>query len=226
MRPVSSSTTERWQAEPLYDSAPYGRIHHVATLRSLPDFLPGSQSLIMAANEPLTPETLCARYAERVYRFAAMVGRGSAEAEDVAQEALERAIRKLDQFDRRRGTVESWLFRIVVRTAADAHRVANRRFALWERLLIERSTPAAVAEDVEAAALAHMTDEEVLAAVRRLRPRDRAVIALRFGADLEHADIGASLGLSANAAGVAVRRALARLRTLLEEQKQWEENHE
>ncbi len=206
----------------MYDSAPCQRIHNVATLLSLPDYRPGSRSVNLAADDPLTPETLCARYAERVYRFAAMVARGSAEAEDVAQEALERAIRKLDRFDERRGTLESWLFRIVVNAAADAHRVANRRFALWERLLIERSAPA-VADDVEAAALAHLSDAELLAAVRRLRPRERAAIALRFGADLEHADIGHALGLSANAAGVAVRRALAQLRILLQQQKQWEE---
>jgi RNA polymerase sigma factor (sigma-70 family) len=195
----------------------------VATARSLPDLFPGTQSLNLSAGDPLTPEALCARYAERVYRFAAMVARGSAEAEDVAQEALERAIRKLDRFDERRGTVESWLFRIVVNTAADAHRVANRRFALWERLVIERTALAGAADDVEAAVLGHLSDAELLAAVRRLRPRERAVIALRFGADLEHADIGAALGLNANAAGVAVRRALARLRALLKARNRWEE---
>ena len=223
MRRVSSSTTEPGLPEALYDSARSRRIHHVATVSSLPEFFLGTQALNLAADDPLTPETLCARYAERVYRFAAMVARGSAEAEDVAQEALERAIKKLDRFDRRRGTVESWLFRIVVNAAVDAHRIANRRFALWERLVRERNAPADVADDIEAAALARLSDAELLSAVRRLRPRERAVIALRFGADLEHADIGAALGLTANAAGVAVRRALARLRTLLQESNRWEE---
>jgi len=207
----------------MYDSARAERIQNVATLHSLPDCHPGAHSLNLAAHDPLTPETLCARYAERVYRFAAMVARGSAEAEDIAQEALERAFRKFDQFDARWGTPESWLFRIVVNAAVDAHRVASRRFALWERLVTQRTDAAGVADDVEAAALAHLSDAELLAAVRRLRPRERAVIALRFGADLDHASIGAALGLSSNAAGVAVRRALARLRTLLQERKQWED---
>ena len=43
----------------------------------------------------LTAEELCRQYAERVYRFAAMISRGETEAEDLAQDALERAIRSL-----------------------------------------------------------------------------------------------------------------------------------
>src|SRR5260370_2054879 len=117
----------------MYDSAPCQRIHNVATLLSLPDYRPGTRSVNLAADDPLTPETLCARYAERVYRFAAMVARGSAEAEDVAQEALERAIRKLDRFDERRGTRDSRLFPVVLNPAPAAHQRPDCRFALLQR---------------------------------------------------------------------------------------------
>ncbi len=92
--------------------------------------------------------------------------------------------------------------------------------ALWQRLAAQRSEPEDSTDDVEARALAHLSDSEVLAAVRRLRPRERTVIALRFGADLDHASIGAAIGLSPNAARVAVRRALDRLRDHLQEENQ------
>ena len=53
-------------------------------------------------------------------------------------------------------------------------------------------------------------------AIRELKPRDRAVVALRFGADLDYDGVGTALGISSAAAGVAGRRALRRLRTILE----------
>lgn len=65
---------------------------------------------VETANErSLTPELLCARHAPAVYRFAAMVAKSDVEAEELAQEALVRAIRKLHTFDARRGTLEAWL---------------------------------------------------------------------------------------------------------------------
>jgi DNA-directed RNA polymerase specialized sigma24 family protein len=53
-------------------------------------------------------------------------------------------------------------------------------------------------------------------AIRQLKSRERAVVALRFGADLDYEGVGTALGISTAAAGVATRRALRRLRTILE----------
>lgn len=164
-------------------------------------------------DRPLTPEVLCARYAHRVYRFAAMVAGGDVEAEDLAQDALVRAIRNLGQFDARRGSLETWLWRIVVNAAIDAGRVSTRRRLLWERF---RSQPT-TGENVEDLALMRITATELLAAVRRLRPRERGMIALRFGADLGFPEVGAAYGISPAAATMTIRRALDTLRILLKE---------
>lgn len=164
-------------------------------------------------DRPLTDEAICARYAPRVYRFAAMVATGDVEAEDLAQDALVRAMRNLGRYDARRGSVETWLWRIVVNTAIDAGRVSTRRRRLWDRF---RSQPT-TGENVEDLALMRITAAELLAAVRRLRPRDRGMIALRFGAGLGFAEVGAAYGVSPAAATMAIRRALDTLRILLKE---------
>jgi RNA polymerase sigma-70 factor, ECF subfamily len=164
--------------------------------------------------EPLDADRLCQQYAHRVYRFAAMVARGEVEAEDLAQEALIRAIRNLAKFDPDRGSLETWLWRIVVNTARDAGRVAGRRQALWERLTERHSEGAST----ESLALDRLTDAELLRAVRLLQRRDRALIALRFGADLDYAAVGRASGLSVAAATMAIHRALAKLRRNLEKQ--------
>lgn len=163
--------------------------------------------------ERLTPEELCHQYANRVYRFATMVAGGDVEAEDLAQEALMRAIRKLGRFDPQRGSIETWLWRIVVNAARDCGRVAGRRRALWLRLIEDREE----APGTESLALDNLTDAELLRAVRRLPARDRAVIGLRFGADLDYIAVGRELGLTAAAATMALHRALVRLRKELEE---------
>lgn len=157
-------------------------------------------------------QELCDRYTDRVYRFAAMVGRNSQEAEDLAQDALERAIRGLHTFDPRRGELERWLFRIVVNAARDAGRVAKRRQMVWDRLVSLRPSAGAEAMDIGD----NLADDTILAAVRSLKPKDRALVALRFGADLDYATVGAHMGLTAAAAQVATSRALAQLRKLME----------
>jgi RNA polymerase sigma-70 factor (ECF subfamily) len=142
-----------------------------------------------------------------------MVAAGDVEAEDLAQDALVRAIRNLDQFDARRGSVETWLWRIVVNAAIDAGRISTRRRLLWERF---RSQPT-TGENVEDLALTRIRAAELLAAVRRLRPRERGMIALRFGAGLGFAEVGVAYGIGPAAATMATRRALNTLRILLEE---------
>jgi len=161
----------------------------------------------------LRAEELCRIYGERVFRFAAMVARGNPEAEDIAQEALLKAIRKLDAYDPGRGSVETWLWSIVVSAARDAGRAARRRVALWERLtrLPEQS------ESVESIVLDRLSDAQLLDAVRHLPSRDRTLIALRFGAGLDQTATGAAVGISAAAATMALRRALHNLRSRLEE---------
>lgn len=156
-------------------------------------------------------DELCDRYAARVYRFAALLCRSRPDAEDLAQTALERAIRALPRTRLRAEHVEGWLWRIVVNTARDAGRAAKRRQLLLERLLAH-APPETAALDIEDA----IGDEDLLQAVGNLSRRHRTLVALRFGADLDYPRIAAALGISPGAARLATRRALLALRAHLE----------
>ena len=159
----------------------------------------------------LTAEELCRRYSASVCRFAALVASNTGEAEDLAQDALLRAIRAIDSYDPRRGTPEAWLWRIVVNASRDAARRRQRMGWLIDRigLITQRET-----DSVETLALERLRDADLVAHLRRLPERDRALLALRYGLDTEEA--GQAVGLSAESAGKAIRRALARLRARLE----------
>jgi len=179
------------------------RIHHVA-----------ENSLVLGSRASIarvTPEELCSLYAERVCRFAAVVAGRECDPEDIAQDALLKAITKLDRFDPERGSMESWLWRIVANTAKDATRKERLRALLTERLG-RREAEVINLEDV---AVERLAAGELLDATARLSPRDRELLGLRFVADLDTASVGAIVGLSAESARRAIGRALDRLRSLV-----------
>jgi RNA polymerase sigma-70 factor, ECF subfamily len=132
-------------------------------------------------------------------------------AEDVTALAFERAYRKKGTFDSRRGSERSWLFAIARNAALDELRKRKRSAAL-----------AAEPEDV-----APGPDEEVDRALRRaavrtalagLPPRERELIALKFHAGLDNAEIADVLGVSVTNAGTRLHRALTKLREILDDQ--------
>jgi RNA polymerase sigma-70 factor (ECF subfamily) len=168
-----------------------------------------------ASSVPMTADSLCLLYAARVARFAALMCSDRADAEDLAQEALYRAVRGLRTYDQAKGPVDSWLWTIVANAARDA---AGRRRRL--RDLVARLTALAPreVESVEDEAIARIGDSDLRMRLRALSLRDQTLLALRYGADLETAEVAAAIGIGTESASRAIRRALARLRALLEEE--------
>jgi RNA polymerase sigma factor (sigma-70 family) len=173
----------------------------------------GAAANLLGDTLPVTAEQFCEQYAPAVCRFAAMAAKSSSEAEDIAQEAILHAVRRLDTFDPSRGEIGAWMWRIVANVARDHQRAERRRFAIWARLSRVRE---AAAESVESIAIDHIDNQRLLASVRGLEPRDRTLLALRFGADLDLRAVGRALSMSDAAAGRAVLRALDKLRRQLE----------
>lgn len=140
----------------------------------------------------------------RVYAYVAYRIGDGAEAEDVTSETFERALRYRDSYDPRRGEPVSWLIGIARRCIEGAR-------LRPEPLEHPDETPDTL--DVEAETVERLT---LAQAVDRLEERDRELIALRYGSDLSARQIGELLELRTNAVEVALHRALARLRKLLE----------
>jgi RNA polymerase sigma-70 factor (ECF subfamily) len=152
--------------------------------------------------DPLAdPESLIrAVYAYVAYR----VGPGP-DADDITSDVFERALRYRDSYDPDRGEPIAWVIGIARRCVNGAVSSPQGEIAP----LTESAAPGDLEED----AVQRLSMAE---AVSRLTPRDRDLIALRYGADLTGRQIGALLDMSANAVDVAVHRAVERLRTMLE----------
>lgn len=142
----------------------------------------------------------------RVYAYVAYRIGDGAEAEDVTSETFERALRYRASYDPKRGEPVSWLIGIARRCIEGARMRPE---------LLEHRDETADTLDVEAETVERVT---LAQAVERLEERDRELIALRYGSDLSARQIGELLELRTNAVEVALHRALARLRKLLEGQ--------
>ena len=169
--------------------------------------LPAAQ----AGKVALDFEALYRAARDDVFAYVATLLRDRGAAEDVTALAFERAFRKRGGYDARRGTERAWLFGIARNAALDELRKRKRAAHL-----------AAEPEDVAPAA-----DEEMDRALRRaavrtavatLPPRERELIALKFHAGLDNAELAAVLGVSVSNAGTRLHRALTKLREILDDQ--------
>jgi RNA polymerase sigma factor (sigma-70 family) len=123
---------------------------------------------------------------------------GRADAEDCFQETFLAALRAYPRL-RDTGNLRGWLLTIAHRKAVDHHRANGRR-------------PVPVAETSDLAVHDPEPDDGIWSAVGALPPKQRAAVALRYGADLPHAEIAAALGCSPEAARRSLHEGLKRLR--------------
>ena len=135
-----------------------------------------------------------------LFRTAALMV-GSAEAEEVVQEAFERAMRYREFFEEVREPV-AWLRTATARRALG--RLRRRR--VWERLRVRLPTQDS-GEPWERAALA--------AALGELPARDRVAVVLRYYQDASYEEIAESLGITASSVGPLLTRARAKIREAL-----------
>ena len=143
----------------------------------------------------------------RVYAYAAYrVGGGSA-AEDITHDTFERALRYRDTFDGSRGDLLPWLIGIARRCIFDAARSDSEATLMAN--LPDETGPG----ELESDAIQRL---DLAAALAKLSAHDRELVALRYGGDLTAREIGELLGMRTNAVEVALHRALAKLRALLQ----------
>ena len=126
------------------------------------------------------------------FRVARGVLRNTADAEDVAQEALLRAYRRFRHL-RERDRFRAWLVRITFRLALDRVRAAKRREmreTMWARP--ERSAPAASAEDLAARS---QFEEQLARAMDELPEKLRLVLMLCAMQDHTLEEVASMLGV-------------------------------
>jgi RNA polymerase sigma-70 factor (ECF subfamily) len=166
--------------------------------------MPAREELVMAARsgDRQAFADLIEAESPGAYRTVLVILHSHAEAQDALQEAFIRAWRDLPSL-RDPSRWSAWFRRLLVRAALDQ---ARRERGLG--LLSSRLTPGPPPPDPASTVAAR---DEVARAVAKLSPDERALIALRYAADLEVPDVAAALGIRLGTAKSRLHRALARL---------------
>jgi RNA polymerase sigma-70 factor (ECF subfamily) len=159
-------------------------------------------------------EALVNRYQQRALRTAYLITQDAALAEDVAQTAFIRAYKSIHQFDIER-EFSPWFIRIVANAAVQASRQQQRQIRLDEDL------PSI--DDLLADSLFHPETEvemreaetAVQNALLQLSPEQRAVIILRYYADMSEKEMAQALHTQPGTIKSRLNTARSRLRGLL-----------
>jgi RNA polymerase sigma-70 factor (ECF subfamily) len=130
-------------------------------------------------------------------RAAAAIAGDRALGEDAVQEAFAKAVRKRRSY-RGRGSLEAWVWRIVVNAARDARRGRRPLFGLRDR-------PEAPSSNGHGGSLP----------LELLTDRQREVLFLHYYADLDYATIAEALGISPGTVGATLSTARRLLRQAL-----------
>jgi RNA polymerase sigma-70 factor, ECF subfamily len=146
-----------------------------------------------------------------VFAYVASLLHDRGAAEDVTALAFERAFRKRKSYKPERGSERSWLFGIARNAALDELRRRQRTAALV-------TEPAAVTPEPEEELEQTLRRAAVRTALAALPARDHELIALKFHAGLDNAEIADVLGVSVTNAGTRLHRALTKLREILDDQ--------
>ena len=151
-------------------------------------------------------EQLVARVRPRLVHLLQIKTECLADAEDMAQMALVRAIERIDQHDGRR-SFSAWLYRIALRLVVDYQRKSRVAIGLDGSGIADRraSDPVRVAADNELRANVWSLAQDVLS------DEQYTVLWLRYGEDLTMRDIAQTLGRTRISTRVLLHRARVKL---------------
>ena len=155
------------------------------------------------------------RHSRTMFKTAYRLTGNEADADDLVQEALLRAYRKLDRFDGR-SQFSTWLYRITVNCGMDLMRKKSRRnarAAMDEGVVLD----SVATEDPrpDRLALSGEIGRAVESVLGTLSPMERAAFVLRHFEGRSIAEIGGLLGARSGATKHAIFRAVKKLRAAL-----------
>jgi RNA polymerase sigma factor (sigma-70 family) len=155
-----------------------------------------------------------------VYGFFAYRMRSRADAEDLTQRTFERALRAWSRYDPAKAAVGTWLL-VIARNLLVDHLRADRS-ARRQPLDELDAGHRALADPGEQPDLGLEPDLE--RALDSRAPRERELIALRFGGELSGPEIAAATGLTLSNVQQILSRSLRRMRASIEETRTRAEN--
>ena len=163
-----------------------------------------------ASNARQQVSALYAEHALPLVKLAILMTGEQETAEDVVQDAFLALYRRWPSL-RDTGSAVGYLRSTVLNGCRMIHRVRHRR----RGVVLDPASPAASAE---AEAMIGEAHREVLAALRRLPPRQREAVVLRYHLDMTEQQAAEAMGVSRGTVKSATSRGIAALARMLKEE--------
>jgi RNA polymerase sigma factor (sigma-70 family) len=162
------------------------------------------------AGDPVARQRLYRQHVGRVYRTVRGALRSDVEAEDVTQDAMLTALTSLHRYSARSGTrFAAWLTAVALNTMRRRFRRRRPELTATGDLPDVPAADSDVGDDIDRA----RQRAALLRALAELTPREREIVSLRYGAELNASEIAVEIGIEpAN-----VRKILERARAVLAE---------
>ena len=191
-------------------------VHHADTQSQVI----GPEELIKtlaSTNRQAAHGLICRRFGERLLRQADRILRDEAEAADVVQEVMIKALREPRMFDTD-FRIQAWLFRVCRNLCFNLSRDRRRRQGLLSCYAVPERLSQRAAEDPINALFGAERQEDMLGALDRLSPEHREILILRYYEDKSYAEIATTLQIKLGTVMSRLSRARDRLLLVLSDE--------
>ncbi len=155
-------------------------------------------------------------YAPALYRYAWRQLGDVAQAEDIVSETFQRLLTALKHGQGPQDNLQAWISRVAHNLITDYY----RRQPALPMDPVDEDAPLPAPDDCAAQALQRVEAARVRQALQRLTPLQRQVIVLRFLEGWDLASVAQSIEREVNAVKALQHRAIAALRTFLEDENE------
>jgi len=166
-------------------------------------------------------EAWCNRDILGLYNYVVYRVADQAVADEIVATACERGLKRLHQYDPKKGSFKAWMFGIARNTLND-----HFRTKVGQGTVISLEALPAIqgrGDTPEEQVIRAERFEQVILLLDHLTETEREVVGLRYGGELKYREIAELMGLNIDHVGVLLHRALGKLRDVLNEK---EVNHE
>lgn len=162
-------------------------------------------------------ETWCNQDMSGLYNYVVYRVADEMVADEIVAAVCERGLKRLHQYDPKKGPFKAWMFGIARNLLNDHFRDRGRRVA---EISLE-SLPAIQGrgDTPEEQVIRAERFKQVILLLDHLTENERDVVGLRYGSELKYQEIAEVMGISIDHVGVLLHRALGKLRDVLNERE-------
>jgi len=173
----------------------------------------GRKNQVVVATTACSLESIYNQYHKNVYNYIAFRINNHHDAEELANDVFVKAIQGWKSYDHA-FPIEGWLIGIAKNVVTDYLRKTMRRKILPFDSILELVSTDRQPEEV---VVINEESKKLMAAMAKLRDKERQILSMKFATELKHSEIAVILKISESHVGVTAHRAMNKLKKFMEE---------